>query len=715
MFMLPKRLFALTLLASAFAVMPQCVLRAQWVQTNGPIDHKGYPNVDGAVYANGSTVFVSTEVGIIYSSDSGKDWIIDTIGIGAMQVDGFLQDDTNFFAGTCPGLYRSSENNPIWTLVDDSLKDLCIDLLFSQDSQLYASASLGAKSLLTTSRDHGNTWTIDTSASDRYLPLYATNDSTFFESRDGELFRSTDSGKSWTELNNILSSGGPIAVSGSTIYVSGDYRIAESTDNGDHWTIDTLGLGIDTTDLNTLYESQAPPLIVSGNNILTVYRKAVSAFSGENEVFKTTNGQGSWNSVGYFPDGGLNLSASGNIIVAGSYSSGSGVSISTDNGTTWNTCGPIVSFYCSINSVAAIGSNIVAGNGAALFLSTDGGDTWKWIDSSLDYVECLSVINGNIIAGTESGIVISSDEGITWRPSISSCSMTNIDWLANNGSNVFAGNYSSIIHSTDGGITWAIPDSSTFINLYGSAVSEQSVFAWGYNPPGWLVRSTDEGNSWFPDTVGLNGSGISELVVCNGVILAVGNGLFSSTDDGATWKLTVKDFNTNCFAVQDSYIFSGVAYGVSVSTNRGLDWSLSLNEQNPDVTALCIDGPDIIAGVGGCCSGPFSGVWRCPLSALIPTPSAVAETPPASNNIHSYPNPFSQSTQISFTSPDAGYAEISIVNLLGEQVARVFSGELDAGSHNFTFANTTGLPDGIYECMIRMNGRVGTLPLVLIH
>jgi hypothetical protein len=80
------------------------------------------------------------------------------------------------------------------------------------------------------------------------------------------------------------------------------------------------------------------------------------------------------------------------------------------------------------------------------------------------------------------------------------------------------------------------------------------------------------------------------------------------------------------------------------------------------------------------------------------------------------PNPFSQSTQISFTSPDAGYADISIVNLLGEQVARIFSGELDAGhQHNFTFSNTASLQDGTYDCLIRLNGRVETLPVLLLH
>jgi hypothetical protein len=81
----------------------------------------------------------------------------------------------------------------------------------------------------------------------------------------------------------------------------------------------------------------------------------------------------------------------------------------------------------------------------------------------------------------------------------------------------------------------------------------------------------------------------------------------------------------------------------------------------------------------------------------------------------SYPNPFSQSTTISFSPQSSGYADISIVNLLGAEVAHLFSGELAAGEHSFVWSNPTGLPDGTYECLVRMNGQVQTLPMVLIH
>ena len=62
---------------------------------------------------------------------------------------------------------------------------------------------------------------------------------------------------------------------------------------------------------------------------------------------------------------------------------------------------------------------------------------------------------------------------------------------------------------------------------------------------------------------------------------------------------------------------------------------------------------------------------------------------------------------------------LSIVNMLGVEVARLFTGELGAGEHSFTWDagrnSTYGAPcatQGIYECLVRVNGQVETLPVV---
>jgi len=167
---------------------------------------------------------------------------------------------------------------------------------------------------------------------------------------------------------------------------------------------------------------------------------------------------------------------------------------------------------------------------------------------------------------------------------------------------------------------------------------------------------------------------------------------------------------TNIFALTKiSYLSPG---GIFISTNSGASWtSISSGLENVPVNTIQASGTNLYAGTDG------YGVWRRPLSDF--GISAVTETALRKKEIQSYPNPFSQSTQITFTSPDAGYADISIVNLLGEQVASIFSGELDAGPHNFTW-NADGtsaprVPDGMYECLVRMNGRVEKVGMVLMH
>jgi hypothetical protein len=103
-------------------------------------------------------------------------------------------------------------------------------------------------------------------------------------------------------------------------------------------------------------------------------------------------------------------------------------------------------------------------------------------------------------------------------------------------------------------------------------------------------------------------------------------------------------------------------------------------------------------------------------NSFLTAPSDVSQNSPAAlPNLQIYPNPFSQSTEIAFTSQAAGYTEVSIVSMLGVEVARPFSGDLGAGEHTFMWSKPTGLPDGTYQCLVRMNGQVETLPVVLMR
>jgi hypothetical protein len=122
------------------------------------------------------------------------------------------------------------------------------------------------------------------------------------------------------------------------------------------------------------------------------------------------------------------------------------------------------------------------------------------------------------------------------------------------------------------------------------------------------------------------------------------------------------------------------------------------------VLSFAVIGTDIFAGSGS------SGVWRRPLSQMINL-SAVEPAPSLQYTLRAYPNPFTQSTTINFTTPESGVVDVSVVNLLGTEVARIFSGELSEGENTFTW-NATGLPDGMYECIVRMGGQVQRVAMI---
>ncbi|MEJ2635456.1 MAG: T9SS type A sorting domain-containing protein [Calditrichia bacterium] len=78
-----------------------------------------------------------------------------------------------------------------------------------------------------------------------------------------------------------------------------------------------------------------------------------------------------------------------------------------------------------------------------------------------------------------------------------------------------------------------------------------------------------------------------------------------------------------------------------------------------------------------------------------------------------YPNPFNPTTNIGFTLPEKGTVTISIYNVVGEQVATAFSGNLPAGKHNMEF-DAGNLSSGIYFYRIEANKWKATKQMILM-
>jgi len=69
-----------------------------------------------------------------------------------------------------------------------------------------------------------------------------------------------------------------------------------------------------------------------------------------------------------------------------------------------------------------------------------------------------------------------------------------------------------------------------------------------------------------------------------------------------------------------------------------------------------------------------------------------------------YPNPFNPSTIISFKLPQQGHVNLTVFNILGQQVAKLIDKEMLAGEHSVTF-NAKGLASGVYIYLLNVEGK----------
>jgi hypothetical protein len=79
-----------------------------------------------------------------------------------------------------------------------------------------------------------------------------------------------------------------------------------------------------------------------------------------------------------------------------------------------------------------------------------------------------------------------------------------------------------------------------------------------------------------------------------------------------------------------------------------------------------------------------------------------------------YPNPFNPTTTIEFAVPQNGRATIKVYNVLGQEVATMFDGEVEAGRINKARLNASHLPSGMYFYTLRSAGKVETRRMLLM-
>ena len=100
--------------------------------------------------------------------------------------------------------------------------------------------------------------------------------------------------------------------------------------------------------------------------------------------------------------------------------------------------------------------------------------------------------------------------------------------------------------------------------------------------------------------------------------------------------------------------------------------------------------------------------------AYVPAPAQkVEQQAPAPESLaQNYPNPFNPSTSISYTVQRSGYVRLSVFNLLGQEIARVYEGNQDEGTYEVSFRNLD-IPSGIYFYRLQAPGIFETKKMII--
>jgi photosystem II stability/assembly factor-like uncharacterized protein len=262
----------------------------------------------------------------------------------------------------------------------------------------------------------------------------------------------------------------------------------------------------------------------------------------------------------------------------------------------WTTTGPEGGF---IKCMTRSGSTLyVVTNGRALYSSNDNGNNWSYLSSTTlpADIRAIAIIGDMIFLGTGSGLYRSDDAGVSWTLKTNGFPAGGnwVNQLAVSDTTLFAAaTTSKILRSTDYGETWTVKNTGLTCNdIYALVATETAIFTGGGSNKKGVFRSTNNGDSWQQVITGMaywfqNGwvqgyyPNVQSLGF-NGTDLYVGSnsfqGIWKSSDNGAHWVLTNPETRTNqwynAISGDGNTIFAAsLVNGIFTSTDQGATWT----------------------------------------------------------------------------------------------------------------------------------------------
>ena len=361
--------------------------------------------------------------------------------------------------------------------------------------------------------------------------------------------------------------------------------------------------------------------------------------------------------------------------------------------------------------------------GTIIYSSTDEGATWN----PLAYgnfgggIYCIKIVNNDrIVAGGYGVINMSDDNGASWQPA---ANVTD-----------FLGNPHIVYYLTQAygdEVLAAVQDYGIWVSAnngssWGGAFNDQGgndVFRMKINPDstlyasylGWVMRSTDFGNSWETSTQ-TSSQTVTSFAFSKPNTVFVGTtdmGVLKSNDKGKTWvpANTGIEHKVVWFLTFDSSgtLWAGTdSSGVYYSTNEGISWVQQNDGLDDTLSVAVFSLPD-----GYIYAVTSQGyIYR----SSIKVTDVETQRTNVPNNFslsQNYPNPFNPTTTIDYSIPKSSFVSIKVYDVLGREVTTLVNGEKNQGKYSMVFEGSK-LTSGIYFYRMQAGNFIETKKFMVI-
>ncbi|MDP4191884.1 MAG: T9SS type A sorting domain-containing protein [Bacteroidota bacterium] len=641
--------------------------QGSWIKTNGPFGGK----INALSFDSSNSLYAATDAGLyILNSSEGEIWqkiIIKTDNsefFSDVSVKTILIKGTDIFISTDKGYLYSSDLGINWIKTGDGLPENVNGLIKTDTGIILASSISGLFRSLNNGKSFSKIYL------DEIYSLTASGNFVAAGGKNGNLFLSKNGGKSWLNTKDNLdkSSIKSLSVNSKDVIFAGTNsgKIYSSEDLGNSWILS------DSTDgsswLSTL-------ITYDSIDVYAVFKKDSSSSN----------------------------------IKAGK---AEGVYFLRDLGNRWikKSLGLINSHITSM--AIDKGGNIFLGTEEGVFSYDISNNIWVKIDKGLtaySFAKFQTDTSGGIYALTSSGLYHSANNGLSWEEANHDIKKFS-DMSLSKEEDIYAISPYGIYLLRDGEETWEILHEKTLSN---GQKNNKVSYIYISLRKARICFSKDNGQSWKEGIYGLPEStnGYTLGISSSGYLFAFikGMGIYKSprslsrtiqyiqSSDGKRWLTgSLHEIKWRCNNID--------TIKIEFSTDNGKNWLIikdSLSSIQGTYTWKVPETPSVRCKIKiSDMSDPSMFSTSDSLFAIVlPQTEETRKTqrPEDEENslFQNYPNPFNPLTNIKFKISQAGYVSLKLYNVIGKEIATLFSGEKPAGTYEITF-DASEIPSGIY-------------------